>query len=118
MKTLHPSIHGAILAQQQNQKHMQQIGEHNIEPISIVIVNLYPFKNTVTRQPTPDKNTCIENIDIGGPALIRAAAKNHEDVYVVTDPEDYEALAHHLGAKNMDRREDDEFRRRLAWKAY
>jgi phosphoribosylaminoimidazolecarboxamide formyltransferase/IMP cyclohydrolase len=90
VKTLHPAIHGGILARRDDPAHMAAIGRHGIEPIDLVVVNLYPFAATVARGADPE--TCIENIDIGGPALIRAAAKNREAVAVVTDPADYPEL--------------------------
>lgn len=87
VKTLHPAVHGGILARR-IPGHMQQIKEHNIEPIDLVVVNLYPFKETVAK-PDVTLDEAIENIDIGGPALVRAAAKNHRDVVVVVDPACY-----------------------------
>ncbi|MBV8536289.1 MAG: bifunctional phosphoribosylaminoimidazolecarboxamide formyltransferase/IMP cyclohydrolase, partial [Alphaproteobacteria bacterium] len=87
VKTLHPKIHGGILARRDAPAHLAAMREHGIAPIDLVIVNLYPFEATVAKG--ADFETCIENIDIGGPALIRAAAKNHDFVAVVTDPADY-----------------------------
>ncbi|QNT77781.1 bifunctional phosphoribosylaminoimidazolecarboxamide formyltransferase/IMP cyclohydrolase [Entomobacter blattae] len=87
VKTLVPQIHGGILGQRANTHHIQQMKEHNISPIDLVCVNLYPFEQTVLSG--AGKEECIENIDIGGPALIRAAAKNHEDVVVLTEPAQY-----------------------------
>ncbi|MHB1485441.1 MAG: bifunctional phosphoribosylaminoimidazolecarboxamide formyltransferase/IMP cyclohydrolase [Saccharofermentanales bacterium] len=88
VKTLHPKIHGGILAMRDNPEHMAKIKELNITPIDYIIINLYPFKETVMK-PDVDFETCIENIDIGGPSMLRAAAKNHHDVTVITDPSDY-----------------------------
>jgi len=88
LKTLHPKIHGGILAMRDNPAHMEQIDRLGIETIDIVAVNLYPFKQTV-RNPGVNPEEAIEQIDIGGPAMLRAAAKNFRDVTVLTDPEDY-----------------------------
>src|SRR5215472_7824384 len=90
VKTLHPAIHGGILARRDTPAHLDAIKDHNIAPIDLVVVNLYPFAQTRARG--GDFDECLENIDIGGPALIRAAAKNHDGVAVVTDPADYTAL--------------------------
>ncbi len=94
VKTLHPAIHGGILGVRGNETHEAAMGEHDIAPIDLVVVNLYPFEATVARG--ADFATCVENVDIGGPALIRAAAKNHAGVAVVTDPEDYAPLLEDL----------------------
>jgi phosphoribosylaminoimidazolecarboxamide formyltransferase / IMP cyclohydrolase len=90
VKTLHPNVHGGLLALRDDDEHLVAMAAHGIEPIDLLIVNLYPFEETVARG--ADHATCIENIDIGGPAMIRAAAKNHRFVTVVTDPRDYDAL--------------------------
>ena len=90
VKTLHPTVHGGILARRDNDSHVKAQDEHNIGDIDLVVVNLYPFTETVASG--ADYDTCIENIDIGGPAMIRSAAKNHEFVAIITDPQDYEAL--------------------------
>lgn len=87
VKTLHPAIHGGVLARRDNSKHRMAMESHNIAPIDLVVVNLYPFAKIVAEG--ADFEECIENIDIGGPALIRAAAKNHHFVTVVTDPGEY-----------------------------
>jgi len=87
VKTLHPSIHGGLLAVRGNAAHEKALAEHAIPPIDLLVVNLYPFESTV--EGGADFDTCIEKIDIGGPALIRAAAKNHASVTVVVDPADY-----------------------------
>ena len=114
VKTLHPAIHGALLALRDDDEHLLAMAAHGIEPIDLLIVNLYPFEATVARG--ADHATCIENIDIGGPAMIRAAAKNHRSVAVVTDPADYQPLldqmAAHDGATTM------AFRQKLALNAY
>ncbi len=87
VKTLHPKVHGGILGIRGNAEHEAAMADHGILPIDLVVVNLYPFEATVAKG--ADFDTCIENIDIGGPGMIRAAAKNHAAVTVVTDPEDY-----------------------------
>ena len=92
VKTLHPKIHGGILAVRDNPEHIQQMKDNDIEPIDLVVVNLYPFKKTI-RKPNVTLEDAIENIDIGGPALIRAAAKNFKFVTVVTNPERYDEIA-------------------------
>ncbi|HEY8541793.1 MAG TPA: bifunctional phosphoribosylaminoimidazolecarboxamide formyltransferase/IMP cyclohydrolase [Pseudothermotoga sp.] len=90
VKTLHPSIHGAILAKRDKKEHLEELKKFSITPIDIVVVNLYPFKETV--QKTNDLEQILENIDIGGPSMLRSAAKNYKDVLVVCDPSDYEWL--------------------------
>ncbi|NTV91268.1 MAG: bifunctional phosphoribosylaminoimidazolecarboxamide formyltransferase/IMP cyclohydrolase [Clostridiales bacterium] len=91
VKTLHPSVHGGILAMRSNKAHMDQIKELGIEPIDMVIINLYPFKQTIMKDHV-ELEEAIENIDIGGPTMIRAAAKNYQDVAVVVDPADYQVV--------------------------
>ncbi len=91
VKTLHPKVHGGILARRDKPDHLKAMQEHGIPPIDMVVVNLYPFAQTVAK-PGVSMDDAIENIDIGGPAMVRAAAKNHEFVAVVTDPADYAAL--------------------------
>ena len=88
VKTLHPTVHGGILADRDDPKHQAAMDGHGIVPIDLVVVNLYPFAKTIESR--ADYDTCIENIDIGGPAMIRAAAKNHKHVTVVTDPGEYQ----------------------------
>jgi phosphoribosylaminoimidazolecarboxamide formyltransferase/IMP cyclohydrolase len=114
VKTLQPAIHGGILARRTDKGHAQAMTDHKISAIDLVVVNLYPFEATVARG--ADFATCVENIDIGGPALIRASAKNHDFVTVVVDPADYAAvlgeLGAHKGATTL------ALRRRLAAKAY
>lgn len=114
VKTLHPRIHGGLLAIRDRESHVAAMLEHGIEPIDLLIVNLYPFEATLARG--ADEATCIENIDIGGPAMIRGAAKNHADVTVVVDPADYElvidTMDKNAGATNLP------LRKRLAAKAY
>ncbi|CAK9192004.1 unnamed protein product [Sphagnum jensenii] len=114
VKTLHPAVHGGILARRDVQPHMDALQQHGIGSIDVVVVNLYPFYSTVTAPGGTSFENGVENIDIGGPAMIRAAAKNHKDVLVVVDPADYPALL-----ENLKREGDDySFRRRLAWKAF
>ncbi len=91
VKTLHPNIHGGLLAVRDNETHMAQANELGIQPIDFVVVNLYPFKETVSK-PDVTFEDAIENIDIGGPTMIRSAAKNHEYVTVLVDPADYSAV--------------------------
>lgn len=91
VKTLHPKIHGGILGQRGNSDHVKTMAKHGIEPIDMVVVNLYPFEATVAK-PNCTLEEAIENIDIGGPAMIRSAAKNYRDVGVVVDPGDYDDL--------------------------
>jgi phosphoribosylaminoimidazolecarboxamide formyltransferase/IMP cyclohydrolase len=114
VKTLHPKVHGGLLAIRGNREHAQSMKDHDIAPIDLLVVNLYPFEATVDKAAAFEE--CIENIDIGGPAMIRAAAKNHDDVAVVVEPADYQAvldeLAAHHGATTL------QLRRRLAAKAY
>jgi phosphoribosylaminoimidazolecarboxamide formyltransferase/IMP cyclohydrolase len=112
VKTLHPGIHGGILARRENETHMKQIAEHNIDLIDVVVVNLYPFRETVLGGKAFEE--CVENIDIGGPAMIRAAAKNHPHVSVVVDPNDYDELLENLkkDGSSLD------FKKLLAWKAF
>ena len=98
VKTLHPAVHGGLLALRDDDEHLVAMAAHGIDPIDLLIVNLYPFEETVARG--ADHATCIENIDIGGPAMIRAAAKNHKFVAVVTDPADYTALLDQVKAQN------------------
>ncbi|XWS55390.1 hypothetical protein CRYUN_Cryun10bG0170200 [Craigia yunnanensis] len=127
VKTLHPSIHGGILASRDQKHHMEALNKHGIGTFDVVVVNLYPFYDRVTSAGGIDFEDGIENIDIGGPAMIRAAANvivnelvlklksfDHKDVLVVVDSQDYPALLEFLkGSQN-----DQEFRRKLAWKAF
>ena len=113
VKTLVPQIHGGILGRRDLETHRTQMAEHDIAPIDLVAVNLYPFEATVARGAADDD--CVENIDIGGPALIRAAAKNHDFVTVLTDPSQYDAVLEDLktqGGTGL------ALRRRLAGEAY
>jgi phosphoribosylaminoimidazolecarboxamide formyltransferase / IMP cyclohydrolase len=114
VKTLHPAVHGGLLAIRGNAHHDAQAAEHGIAPIDLLVVNLYPFEATVAKGAGYDD--CIENIDIGGPALIRGAAKNHAGVTVIVEPADYdavlEAIRENGGTTTL------ELRKRLAAKAY
>jgi len=114
VKTLHPKIHGGILGRRDIDAHRMAMEAHDIAPIDLVVVNLYPFEETVARGASFEE--CVENIDIGGPALIRAAAKNHDFVTVVTDPTDYEAVMTEM--KDGEGITTIETRRRLATIAY
>ncbi len=114
VKTLHPKVHGGLLAIRDNKEHTTATQKHGIKPIDLLVVNLYPFEATVAKGAAFDD--CIENIDIGGPAMIRAAAKNHGDVAVVVEPDDYapllDELKKHGGATTL------ALRKKLAAKAY
>src|SRR5215475_2663697 len=94
VKTLHPKVHGGLLAIRDNKEHAAAMAAHGIRPIDLLVVNLYPFEATVDKGAGFEE--CIENIDIGGPAMIRAAAKNHADVAVIVDPADYQAVLDEL----------------------
>jgi len=105
VKTLHPAIHGGILAVQDDPTHKKQLKTHGIKPIDLVVVNLYPFKKTIT-DPHVTQEKAIENIDIGGFALIRAAAKNFKYVTTIVDPQDYYYfMKHHTKLTEKDRKE-------------
>ncbi len=114
VKTLHPKVHGGLLAIRDNKEHLAAMVAHGIEPIDLLVVNLYPFEATVAKGAGYDD--CVENIDIGGPAMIRAASKNHADVAVVVEPDDYTAvlaeLSQHGGSTTL------LLRKKLAAKAY
>ncbi|MCB9997553.1 MAG: bifunctional phosphoribosylaminoimidazolecarboxamide formyltransferase/IMP cyclohydrolase [Methylobacteriaceae bacterium] len=114
VKTLHPKVHGGLLAIRENPEHEAAMLAHNIPQIDLLVVNLYPFEATVAKGAAYED--CIENIDIGGPAMIRAAAKNHDDVAVVVDVEDYDVILAELAANNGATRLAT--RRKLAQKAY
>ncbi|MBO8157511.1 MAG: bifunctional phosphoribosylaminoimidazolecarboxamide formyltransferase/IMP cyclohydrolase [Bacillaceae bacterium] len=113
VKTLHPAIHGGLLAVRDSEKHQQQLEEQQITPIDLVVVNLYPFKETISKRDVTFEDA-IENIDIGGPTMLRSAAKNHEYVTVVVDPEDYDRVLDALKQGDVSR----EDRRRLAAKVF
>lgn len=95
VKTLHPKVHAGILAMRSKQDHMKQLTDLGIDTIDFVIVNLYPFKQTILKD-NVTREDCIENIDIGGPTMLRSAAKNYQDVTVITDPSDYEIVLNEL----------------------
>src|SRR5215212_6354501 len=114
VKTLHPKVHGGLLGVRDNPAHAAAMEEHGIAPIDLVVVNLYPFLNTVMTG--ADRDTIIENIDIGGPSMVRSAAKNHAHVAIVTDPADYAELLSELDASGGST--SLPFRRKLAAKAY
>jgi len=99
VKTLHPNIHGGLLALRDNQEHMETIRKHNIGLIDMVVVNLYPFEKT-TQKPGVSIEEVIENIDIGGPSMLRSAAKNHESVAVISSCEDYSRVSNELKRNN------------------
>jgi phosphoribosylaminoimidazolecarboxamide formyltransferase/IMP cyclohydrolase len=113
VKTLHPMVHGGILARRDLRKHMDELEKHKISPIDMVVVNLYPFVETVSRSGVTLEDA-LENIDIGGPTMIRAAAKNFPHVLVVVDPADYEYILSGL----KDNKIDLSFRKKLAQKAF
>lgn len=95
VKTLHPKVHAGILAMRAKAEHMKQLDNLDIDTIDFVIVNLYPFKQTILKE-NVSREECVENIDIGGPTMLRSAAKNYQDVTVVTDPNDYETILNEL----------------------
>ena len=113
VKTLHPPIHGGLLAVRDDQKHMESIAEIGIEPIDLVAVNLYPFKESLAN-PGVKERDLIDNIDIGGPAMIRSAAKNHASVTVIVDPMDYDRVLEKIGSGGV----NSEMRKALAAKAF
>jgi len=113
VKTLHPAVHGALLARRDRPEHMRTLDERGIRPIDLVAVNLYPFERTVASG--ADEERCVEHIDIGGPAMIRAAAKNFAAVTVVVDPDDYGAVLAEIDETGGTRLAT---RRRLAAKAF
>ena len=114
VKTLHPKIHGGLLNIRSNKDHQKTINEQEIENIDLLVVNLYPFENTIKNK--SDYKTCIENIDIGGPAMIRAAAKNHESVGVIVDPDDYDEIINEINDNNLSLTK--ETLQKLAFKAF
>jgi phosphoribosylaminoimidazolecarboxamide formyltransferase/IMP cyclohydrolase len=114
VKTLHPKIHGGLLGIRGNEEHVAAAEKHKIGAIDLLIVNLYPFESTVAKGASFDD--CVENIDVGGPAMIRAAAKNHASVTVVVDAADYGPLLDEMGANGA--RTTPQFRKRLAAKAF
>ncbi|MFN0009671.1 MAG: bifunctional phosphoribosylaminoimidazolecarboxamide formyltransferase/IMP cyclohydrolase [Planctomycetota bacterium] len=115
VKTLHPKVHGGILALRDVESHRGAMAEHEILPIDLVVVNLYPFERTIAKEGV-DRAEAIEQIDIGGPSMVRSAAKNHRFVAVVTDPADYGRVLDGIGKGGGEIR--DELRRELAAKAF
>jgi phosphoribosylaminoimidazolecarboxamide formyltransferase/IMP cyclohydrolase len=113
VKTLHPAVHGGILARRDLPQHLSQLNQNRIELIDMVVVNLYPFVETVTRAKV-SLDEALENIDIGGPSMLRSAAKNFPSVLVVVDPRDYDAILQKLRQGNIDLG----YRKRLAQKAF
>ena len=115
VKTLHPKVHAGILAQRHNPDHMKTMAAHHLKVIDMVVVNLYAFENTVAREDCTLEEA-VENIDIGGPTMLRAAAKNYRDVAVVVDPGDYGSIIKEMKAN--DGQISLETRFRLAKKVY
>ena len=113
VKTLNPKIHGGILARRDKQNHLEDLKEQNINPIDLVVVNLYPFEQTISKENVTWEEA-IENIDIGGPTIIRAAAKNHKDVLVVTHPSQYPNLIDAFKSKKI----TDELRKNYSQQAF
>ncbi len=113
VKTLHPAVHGALLARRDDAEHMEALAAHKIDPIDLVAVNLYPFRETAAK-PNATPDDVIEQIDIGGPSMLRSAAKNFHAVYVIVDPQDYESVLRTLEAGD----DDLDLRRFLAEKVY
>ena len=115
VKTLHPKVHGGLLYLRENAEHRRQVHNHNILPIDLAVINLYPFRETIAK-PDVRLEDAIENIDIGGPAMVRSAAKNHRDVAVVVEPNDYAHIVELLDANDGALPEDLRFE--LAVKAF
>src|SRR5207237_7485377 len=113
VKTLHPKIHGGLLGRRDLPAHVTAMREHGIEPIELVVVNLYPFRETVAKEGVTHEEA-IEQIDIGGPSMLRSAAKNHAAVTVIVDPDDYAPVLADLRAGGV----SEETRRRLAVKVF
>jgi len=113
VKTLHPKIHGGLLGRRSQPAHVAQMQQQGIGPIDVVVVNLYPFEATIAK-PECSLEEAIENIDIGGPSMLRSAAKNHEDVLVVVDPADYQPVLEALRGETV----SPAFRRQLAMKVF
>ena len=101
VKTLHPRIHGGLLSRRDNPKDMEEIKKHGIDMIDMVVVNLYPFEETISKEGVTFADA-IENIDIGGPAMLRSASKNFQDVAVIVDPSDYEKIINEMKGPNTD----------------
>lgn len=101
LKTLHPRIHGGLLSRRSNPKDMEELKKYEIDTIEMVVVNLYPFEETISK-PGVSFAEAIENIDIGGPAMLRSASKNFQDVAVIVDPSDYEKVLKEMKSLNGD----------------
>src|SRR5262245_12754813 len=114
VKTLHPKVHGGLLYIRGNAAHEAAVGQHGIGAIDLVVVNLYPFEQTVAK-PGVELHDAIENIDIGGPSMLRSAAKNHDSVTVIVDPADYETVAQQIKTSGETTLE---LRRKLAAKVF
>ncbi|MER2234362.1 MAG: bifunctional phosphoribosylaminoimidazolecarboxamide formyltransferase/IMP cyclohydrolase, partial [Leuconostoc mesenteroides] len=113
VKTLHPRVHAGLLARRDLPEHMAKLAEFDITPIDMVVVNLYPFKSTIQKEGVTEEEA-IENIDIGGPSMLRSAAKNFASVLPIVDPKDYDVVANKLKAGEVDR----EYRKSLAAKVF
>ena len=113
VKTLHPAVHAGLLAMRANPEHMAKLEELNINTIDVVIVNLYPFKATIMKE-NVEFQDAVENIDIGGPTMLRSAAKNFQDVVVIVDPKDYDKVFSEMEAGNVSL----ETRKYLMYKVY
>ena len=109
IKTLHPKIHGGILGVRKNPEHLATMKKHGIEEIDMVVVNLYPFKNAIAKKGSTLKDA-IENIDIGGPTMLRSAAKNYESVSVLIDPSDYQSIIAEMKKNNGEISEKTNYR--------
>ena len=116
VKTLHPAVHGGILAQTSKASDQKDLEAQGIAPIDIVVCNLYPFEDTIAKDPAPTIAQAVEEVDIGGVTLLRAAAKNHERVYVLSDPKDYASFLQQYGTGNQDQAQA--LRNKLALKAF
>ena len=114
VKTLHPKIHAGLLSIRNNKDHQKIIQDQKIDEIDLLVVNLYPFEETIKNK--SDFQTCVENIDIGGPAMIRAAAKNHESVGVIVDPDDYDKIVNEIKDNELSLTKDS--LKKLALKAF
>jgi len=115
VKTLHPRIHGGLLSRRDNPKDMEEIKKHGIDTIDMVVVNLYPFEETIAKSGVTF-DEAIENIDIGGPAMLRSASKNFKDVAVIVDPSDYEKVITEMKSRDGDL--DQKTRLELARKVF
>ena len=116
VKTLHPKVHAGILADKSNESHLQDCTSIGVVPIDLVVANLYPFEQTVAN-PDSTVSDIIEKIDIGGPTMVRAAAKNHENVYILTNPDQYDPFTKCILEKKGEHSEE-EYRVSLAYQAF